>query len=102
MRNFTWALCYRHSLLQALLHLPQFCQWLLKHHRPEDCKSSRPFSLHQSLTHLGVHDDKEKCLACHLRVVIEAYWTAEVKELSKVLRALDTALLASKLQPLRI
>jgi len=41
-------------------------------------------------------------LACHLRVVIKTYWTTEVKELSKVLRALDTALLASKLQPLNL
>lgn len=37
-RNFTMALCYRHSLFQALVHTPKFINWLSKYHQPQDCK----------------------------------------------------------------
>ena len=37
-QNFTGALCYRHSLFQALLHTPKFVHWLRDYHKPEDCK----------------------------------------------------------------
>jgi len=37
--NLTGALCYRHSLLQALIHTPKFVRWLNEHHKPQQCKN---------------------------------------------------------------
>lgn len=36
MRNFNGEVCYRHSVLQTLLHLPKFGNWLTDGH-PADC-----------------------------------------------------------------
>jgi len=38
MINHTTNLCYRLSLLQALLHLPIFVNWVLDYLHPENCK----------------------------------------------------------------
>jgi len=76
MANFTGALCYRHSLLQVLLHLPKFVNWLVAYHRQENC----------------VSDDSKKCLSCRLRVLIQEYWRVgrdKKSGLSKVLLELD-------------
>ena len=31
-------LCYRNSLLQALLHQPKFVHWIVRSHQPDDCE----------------------------------------------------------------
>lgn len=38
--NLTGALCYRHSLFQALFHIPQFVHWLrdTHDHKSGDCE----------------------------------------------------------------
>ena len=38
LRNITGAICYRLSLLQALLHQPLFVHWIQDYHRPDHCK----------------------------------------------------------------
>lgn len=51
-------LCYRHSLFQALLHIPKFVNWLTEYHKEEDCCS----------------ENKAKCVACALRDLANLYW----------------------------
>lgn len=38
MRNLTGSLCYRNSLLQAIIHSPKVAHWLRTFHRPEQCE----------------------------------------------------------------
>src|ERR1700709_1039233 len=64
-------LCYRISLFQALFHQPQFVNWLLQYHQPQDCVSGR----------------EKECLPCWLRLLIVRYWeggTGSSIDLSKV------------------
>lgn len=43
-KNLTGALCYRNSLLQSLLHIPKFINWLRKSHKRGECELTRyPF-----------------------------------------------------------
>jgi hypothetical protein len=37
LRNLSGVLCYRHSVFQALLHTPKFCDWLMTCHAAKDC-----------------------------------------------------------------
>jgi len=69
MRNFTGALCYRHSLFQALLHVPMFTNWLMSHSQLEDC----------------VESDQENCVSCVLKAVFMAYRTGSGAELDSAL-----------------
>lgn len=36
--NIKMSRCYRHSLLQALLHIPKLVNWLLEFHKLGECK----------------------------------------------------------------
>ncbi|CAG8953849.1 hypothetical protein HYFRA_00006742 [Hymenoscyphus fraxineus] len=51
LKNFTGAICYRISLVQALVHIPQFVNWLHDYHTPDNC----------------VVDDPTNCFACVFR-----------------------------------
>ena len=51
-------LCYRHSLFQALLHIPKFVNWLTEYHKFEDCCS----------------ENQARCVACALRDLANLYW----------------------------
>ena len=59
MANLTGSLCYRHSLFQALMHMPKFVNWLLLNHDTEKCLS----------------EDSKYCVACNLRDIAIAYNT---------------------------
>lgn len=69
MRNFKGFLCYRSSLLQALLHSPKIANWFLEHHQPHSC----------------VADSQDDCVSCSLRKVVLAYWTGQPSDLHQVL-----------------
>lgn len=60
-KNFTGALCYRHSLLQALLHTPKFVNWLFASHKFEDCCA----------------DNQLMCIACTFRDLATVYWKGQ-------------------------
>lgn len=36
--NIKMSRCYRHSLLQALLHIPKLVNWLLEFHKLGECR----------------------------------------------------------------
>jgi len=73
LENFMGFLCYRHSLLQAILHLPKLVNFLILYHQPSNCVSDN------------------SCLSCLLRTLAEGYWRgSSSKELSKVLRSLHS------------
>ncbi|KAI9716548.1 MAG: hypothetical protein M1812_005279 [Candelaria pacifica] len=55
MPNWNRVLCYRHSGLQAFLHVPKFVNWLEQEHMAADCAI-------------------DNCLACALRDLCEVYW----------------------------
>lgn len=58
MANITGVLCYRNSLLQAILHSPKLINWLLLNHHADDC----------------VEEDTDNCVACALRELAITYW----------------------------
>ncbi|KAG0648076.1 Ubiquitin-specific-processing protease 8 [Hyphodiscus hymeniophilus] len=74
MENFTGAICYRLSLLQALIHQTLFVHFLLDLHRPEHC----------------VSDSIAGCVACSLRLLVLEYWkpSSARSGISKVLRGM--------------
>lgn len=51
-------LCYRHSLFQALLHIPKFVNWLTDFHKVKECCS----------------ENQARCVACALRDLACLYW----------------------------
>ncbi|KAI9764193.1 MAG: hypothetical protein M1835_007634 [Candelina submexicana] len=55
MPNWNGVLCYRHSGLQGLLHVPKFVNWLEQEHTGDSCAMTN-------------------CLACALRSLSEVYW----------------------------
>jgi ubiquitin C-terminal hydrolase len=59
--NFTGVLCYRISLVQALLHIPKLVTLLWDNHLPTLC----------------VVDDRNDCSACALRSLVIAYWKVQ-------------------------
>lgn len=79
--NFTGVLCYRHSLFQAILHIPKFINWLHKCHKPENCCTMA-----------------NNCVACAFYILVEIYWygrpTEEYKNVSAILKRLDSVLSA--------
>jgi hypothetical protein len=74
MKNWTYFMCYRLSLFQALMHNVLIVQLFLDFHRPEACVS-----------------DAGKCVACSLRLLILEYWTGSrnLNGTLKVLRGMD-------------
>ncbi|KAM3078112.1 hypothetical protein ACMFMG_002588 [Clarireedia jacksonii] len=68
-------LCYRNSLLQSLLHLPKFVNFLIEQHLPKHCVI-----------------EQQKCLACSLRILALKYWSPEFssREFTVLLRRLET------------
>ncbi|KAI1007502.1 hypothetical protein K3495_g726 [Podosphaera aphanis] len=67
-------LCYRNSLLQALLHSPKVVNWLRTYHGLEKC------ALRGS-----------SCVACRLLAVFESYWGSTPKDLLYATKELDKA-----------
>lgn len=51
-------LCYRHSMFQAILHVPKFFNWLTEHHKVGDCCA----------------ESQARCVACALRDLANLYW----------------------------
>lgn len=58
MTNHTGAVCYRLSLIQSLLHLPVFVNWVLD----------------QVLSATCVADNHEACVSCCLHQLVKQYW----------------------------
>ena len=75
MPNLTGILCYRLSLLQCLLHQPQFVNWIQNFHREEFC----------------VSDDLDSCVSCSIRRLTLEYWSGARSSaaLTKVLQAMQ-------------
>ncbi len=73
-------LCYRHSLFQALMHIPKFINWLVEFHKVEDCCS----------------ENAATCVACALRDLASLYWygktNGERKNISETLSYLNKIL----------
>ena len=84
-------LCYRRSVLQALLHLPVFVHWIGGNH--SHIKSAEPQKSggkRQSLA--GGRSSSSACLACALRSLSYEYWHDSSKgALRQELRAFDHA-----------
>ncbi|OBT67814.1 hypothetical protein VE03_02425 [Pseudogymnoascus sp. 23342-1-I1] len=76
--NIKMSRCYRHSLLQALLHIPKLVNWLLEFHKLGECCSQRP----------------AVCLACKLRDLATLYWikTSSRQEIYTLLKDIDRTL----------
>ncbi|KAH8593345.1 hypothetical protein B0O99DRAFT_596566 [Bisporella sp. PMI_857] len=68
-------LCYRNSLLQAVLHQPKLVNWFVQNHGPDDC----------------CVESGTRCLNCLVKRVIEEYWIGKDSEFSKILSTLDTS-----------
>jgi uncharacterized UBP type Zn finger protein len=81
MQNLTGALCYRHSLFQALVHSPIFANWLLKNHQPSDC----------------IVESGETCVACAMKRMATAYVTSKTDELTESLKIVNHVFKASML-----
>lgn len=73
-------LCYRNSVLQALLHSPQIGNFLKKYHSPDLCVSG----------------EGESCVACSLLRVHTIYWSGKPVELRKEMVDLQKALVRNK------
>ncbi|TAQ85144.1 hypothetical protein B7494_g6534 [Chlorociboria aeruginascens] len=74
MTNLTGVLCYRHSLLQALLHLPMLVNWIINHLRP----------------HLCCADSHQVCVSCALFALVQEYWCSRsTTGVTKALRHID-------------
>jgi uncharacterized UBP type Zn finger protein len=71
--------CYRHSVLQTLLHLPRFVNWILEHNRtgqhwrcnPADWNQHQPVK-DKLLEEMQPHFTA--CTTCVLRTLILHYW----------------------------
>ncbi|KFY11650.1 hypothetical protein V492_04345 [Pseudogymnoascus sp. VKM F-4246] len=76
--NIRMSRCYRHSLLQALLHIPKLVNWLLEFHKLGECCSQRP----------------TVCLACKLRDLATLYWiqNSSRQEIYALLKDIDRTL----------
>ncbi|KAM0177789.1 hypothetical protein ACHAPF_004052 [Botrytis cinerea] len=74
LSNVTGYACYRNSLLQGLLHLPKFFNFLFDQHPVETCEIS-----------------KRDCLACSLSLLSSKYWAVDVpsKDITPILRKLE-------------
>ncbi|KAK2624355.1 hypothetical protein QTJ16_006305 [Diplocarpon rosae] len=80
MCNHTGAICYRLSLLQSLLHIPVFVNWVMDSLAHVDCLA----------------DHRLECLSCALHKLATAYWAkssllAPLKHLDNVLKKLGWA-----------
>jgi hypothetical protein len=75
MPNLNGSMCYRLSLLQSLLHQPQFVNWVQNYHREEFC----------------VADDKAACVSCSIRRLTLEYWSdaRSSAALTKALQAMQ-------------
>lgn len=91
-------LCYRLSVLQALLHLPRFCNWIVQHNEPgqtwpcdpEDRNLTLPPKVEQALlgsTRSRTNRDPSQrspehrehtrftgCVPCLLKTLVRQYW----------------------------
>ncbi|KFZ09004.1 hypothetical protein V501_05754 [Pseudogymnoascus sp. VKM F-4519 (FW-2642)] len=76
--NIKMSRCYRHSLLQALLHIPKLVNWLLEFHKLGECCSHRP----------------AVCIACKLRDLATLYWVqnSSRQEIYALLKDIDRTL----------
>ncbi|TEY60154.1 hypothetical protein BOTCAL_0185g00170 [Botryotinia calthae] len=74
LSNVTGYACYRNSLLQGLLHLPKFFNFLIDQHPVETCEIP-----------------KRDCLACSLSLLSSKYWAVDVpsKDITPILRKLE-------------
>ncbi|RAL61542.1 hypothetical protein DID88_009581 [Monilinia fructigena] len=74
LANVTGVSCYRNSLLQGLLHLPKFFNFLVDQHPVETCVNPR-----------------KDCLACSLSLLSSRYWTvgSPKKEIITMLKGLE-------------
>ncbi|KAI9849411.1 MAG: hypothetical protein M1838_000154 [Thelocarpon superellum] len=66
MTNSSGVECYRHSVIQCLLHLPKFGNWLVQDHLPEGCSV----------------DGVRNCILCHLRTLYTVYWSESRSQVS--------------------
>jgi uncharacterized UBP type Zn finger protein len=73
-------LCYRNSVLQALLHSPHIGNFLNKYHSPDLCLLS----------------DDEWCVACALLRVHTLYWSGTAAELRREMNELQKTFRANK------
>ncbi|KHJ32269.1 putative ubiquitin-specific protease [Erysiphe necator] len=71
-------LCYRNSLLQALLHAPKVVNWLRSYHRSKICVRG------------GI-----SCVACHLLAVFNSYWGSTPSELLQATKELDKVFIST-------
>lgn len=71
-------LCYRNSLLQALLHAPKVVNWLRSYHRSKICIR-----------------DGISCVACHLLAVFNSYWGSTPKDLLQATKELDRVFIST-------
>ncbi|CAD6505645.1 BgTH12-01135 [Blumeria graminis f. sp. triticale] len=71
-------LCYRNSLLQALLHSPKLVNWLRSYHR---------FGVRTSCA--------TPCVACRLLSVFNSYWSSTSKDLRVATKELDKAFISA-------
>lgn len=96
LANHAGNLCYRLSLLQALLHLPIFVNWALEHLDPAHCENNPLKDTYQFLNWctIGVADNQEECFSCSLRLLTQEYWSGarRSRELTTVLLRMDKLL----------
>jgi hypothetical protein len=71
--NVTGVICYRLSLLQALLHLPRFVNWLQDQHTAAQCVSN-----------------PGRCVSCCLRSLSLEYWKGSSGGTLTVLQGMNT------------
>ena len=86
-------LCYRRSVLQALLHLPAFTHWIGDNHshlRPAEAQKSRA-----QASFIRKSSSDLPCLACALRRLCFAYWNKSLQgNLKQALRDFDRTVAA--------
>lgn len=86
-------LCYRRSVLQALLHLPTFVHWIGGNH--VHVKLSEPQRSGGKKHSLQIKSSTSACLACALRSLSYEYWHNNSKgTLRQALRDFDRAVSA--------
>ena len=83
-------LCYRRSVLQALLHLPAFVHWIGGNH--SHIKPTEPQKSSGKRHSLSTKSSNSACLACALRSLSYEYWHNPSKSaLHQALRDFDRA-----------
>ena len=73
--------CYRNSVLQALLHIPKFLNWLEGQHTNANCRlcywvNFLSFRIWRLTDFIGIVNLRTNCIACMFRNLAFQYWHA--------------------------